>query len=603
MLTAQANPQPVVVGIEPVLGVFDPRLGALYSQASGPYGNTTWCPLNAHVIAVPFYVYGRTYDFDLATVRTKILAIKMPGTNGTRTLFTPAQCDTILTQIKRDFGVSSTRIAPLRARLDGVAQHFHQTLDSGSLSSIDYVVSKQAELKLLSEAIGSEYDKIATELPGILEQYFYSSGVDGTVPPGKARIVEDRFYIVTYVTEWGEESAPSPVSQLAEVDENDVVTGSPPNPPPGYGITKFRYYRTNTGNTGAAFQFVDEVAFAAASLAGGATTQVTDTKKSTELGEVCPTLTWLPPPYRVDTASSASPKPPKGANPYMRGLIGMPNGIMLGFFDNTLCPSESYVPYAYPVEYQMTTEYPIVGIGVFGQTAVVTTHGNPYFCTGSDPASLSLQKIETPQACVSAESIASSDGGVIYASPDGLCMASGQGVQLITENHFTHEDWTKLNPASIVGEIHEFTYYFMYNNGAQGCYALHIGTGKLTTVDVVGAAFYADMLTDRLYAVNGNTIRALFADTTYRTAKWRSKVAVLGQQTAFAWLSIESNFEAPITVRWYGDGSLIYTVAVTSRAPVRLPDGKFLEHEIEVESTARWNKLTFASSTAELQSV
>lgn len=567
-------------------GVFDPRLNGQYQMAQAPY-NKAWVRLNEYHIVVPIPAYGRTYRWNSSAVAALWEAqVKMPGTNGTKPMFTRAQGEKFLNLMLTKYGASAPRIKTLTDRLSNGVEKLAQRIDTNAIPSIEYIVNLSEELKGLSDSIEQEYLKIRdADLPKDFEDFYFAEGIDNVVPPGVPRILEDRFYIITYVTAWGEESAPSPVSSLVEVDQNDTVFGAPNSPPAGYGITKWRYYRTNTGNTGAAFQFVDEVTFSAAALAGGTVTETADTKKSTELGEVCPSVTWLMPPKNL------------------RGLVGMPNGIMLGFFDNTVCPCESYIPYAYPVEYQMTTEYPIVGIGVFGQTAVVTTQGFPYYCTGSDPASLSLQKMETPQACVSARSIASSDGGVIYASPDGLCMASGQGVQLITDNHFTHEDWTKLNPSSIVGEIHEFTYYFMYDNGTRGCYALHMGTGKLTTVDVVGTAFYADMLTDRLYVVNGNTIKALFSDSTYRTAKWRSKVAVLGQQTAFAWLVIESNFEAPITVRWYGDGALVHTKVVTSRAPVRLPDGKYLEHEIEVESTARWNKLTFASSTQELQGI
>lgn len=587
VLTAQANPQPVVAGIDPHLGVFDPRLGGVYSQASGPYGSTTWASPGQPVFVVPFFVYGRTYDFDLNTVKTLFAAIKMPGTNGAQQLFTDAQATAFLNSLKTIASTTSARIKPLLDALDASANVFHSVLDSGNLSSIGYVVEKQAELKLLSEAIGAEYDKIDSELPSMLEQFYYTQGIDGVVPQGIPRIIEDRFYIVTYVTAWGEESAPSPVSQLAELDENDTVTGSPPNPPPGYGITKFRYYRSNSGATSAAFQFVGEADFAAASLAGGALTTITDTLKATELGEVCPSLTWLMPPSNL------------------QGLVGMPNGINIGFFGNTVCPCENYVQYAFPVEYRMPTEYPVVGIGVFGQTSVVLTQGNPYYSSGTDAASMSLVKMDSPQACVSRRSIASSDGGVMYASPDGICLASSNGIQLVTGKHFAHEDWVKLNPSSIIGAIHEGTYFFLYTpaSGVQGCYALHMETGKLTTVDVQGSAFHTDMLTDRLYVVTGNSIKALFAGTTYRTGLWRSKIAVLPMQAGFAWLGIESDFTAPVTVRWYGDGALVYTVAVTSRTPVRLPVGKYLEHQIEIESTARWNSLTMASSTAELQSI
>ncbi len=449
------------------------------------------------------------------------------------------------------------------------------------------MVERQAEFRKLSDAISNEYEKIFSELPGMLEEFYLTNGIDSVVPPGTPRIIEDRFYIVTYVTAWGEESAPSPVSQLAELDENDTVTGSPPNPPAGYGITRFRYYRSNTGTTSAAFQFVGEADFSASSLAGGALTTITDTLKATELGEVCPSLTWLMPPSNL------------------QGLVGMPNGINVGFFGNTVCPCENYVQYAFPVEYQMPTEYPVVGIGVFGQTAVVLTQGQPYYSSGTDAASMSLVKVDSSQACVARRSIASSDGGVMYASPDGICLASSNGVQLVTGKHFTHEDWRKLNPASIIGAIHEGAYFFLYTpaSGVQGCYALHMETGKLTTVDVQGSAFHTDMLTDRLYVVTGNSIKALFAGTTYRTGLWRSKIIRLNSQAAFAWLVVESDFAAPVTVRWYGDGALRHTVALTSREPVRLPDGKYLEHQIEIESTERWNALTMASSTDELKSI
>lgn len=602
-LVSPTNPRQVVntfCGIAPAVfdpanpdaGVFDPSLGGFFVKADARY-NFPWVSLGSDYYVVPFHAYGRTFDFNLASTLAACRAVKMPN-DATQQLFTDDQLTTLLNQFKTDYGPSNPRIKNLIDTMSASASSVLAKVDTGSFASVNAIAEAQNQLKLLSDSFTAEYTKIVGEWEDAIQNFYFSSGRDSEVPRGIARIIEDRFYIMTYVTAWGEESGPSPVSSLVEVDQNDVVRGAPNNPPAGYGITKFRYYRTNTGNAAAAFQFVDEVVFSGASLdpvnANSTNpahlTYAVDDKKSTELGEVCPSVTWLTPPSN------------------MRGLVGMPNGIMVGFFDNTVCPCENYVPYAYPVEYQMTTEYPIVGIGVFGQTAVILTQGNPYFCTGSDAASLSLQKIETPQACVSASSIASSDGGVIYASPDGLCMASSQGVQLITENHFTHEDWTAMNPSSIIGAIHELTYYFLATIGStQRCYALHMGTGKLTTLDVTGSAFYTDLLTDRLYVARGRSIVALFAGPGYRTGTWRSKIHVSPKQDGFAWLAIESDFSADITVKWYGDRALVYTATVTSRTPVRLPAGRYLEHEIEVVTTARWNKLTIASSTGELQSI
>ena len=66
-----------------------------------------------------------------------------------------------------------------------------------------------------------------------------------------------------------------------------------------------------------------------------------------------------------------------------------------------------------------------------------------------------------------------------------------------------------------------------------------------------------------------------------------SKVAVHAKQTGYAWLSVESDFEYPVTVRWFGDGQIRYTATVLTRGPVRLPPGRWLEHEVEAGSDSQ----------------
>lgn len=267
-----------------------------------------------------------------------------------------------------------------------------------------------------------------------------------------------------------------------------------------------------------------------------------------------------------------------------------------------MCFCEPYAPYAWPVEYQLTTQMPIVALGAFGQTLVVAHRGGIDYISGADAASMSMQKDVSQQTCVAQRSMVTVEGGVVFASPDGLCLATGNGVQLVTADHFTREDWQRLAPASMVAAYHERSYYFLWDNGTtKGCYALHLDSGRLTTLDLRGSALYVDPISDTLYAARGTSIYACFAAPTYRTATWRSKRFVLPQQAGFAWLTVESDFSAPVEVRWYGDGVLSHTATVASRAPVRLPAGRYLEHEIEVLSSARWSSLTIASSTAELQ--
>jgi hypothetical protein len=49
------------------------------------------------------------------------------------------------------------------------------------------------------------------------------ANVVSTIAQGETLLEENRAYIVTYVTDRGEESAPSPASELIECDQNDTV--------------------------------------------------------------------------------------------------------------------------------------------------------------------------------------------------------------------------------------------------------------------------------------------------------------------------------------------------------------------------------------------
>lgn len=467
----------------------------------------------------------------------------------------------------------------------------NSTSVSNGSAFLSYITGIMQDMEQQGQAIEDLYAGYKAATEDIIGDVAYELALSAKYPPTEERIIDSRFYLYTYVNDWDEESAPSPVSDMVECYQNDEVNLTVTTPPTGRNVTGWRLYRTNVGNNSANYQLVDDATAANAVLDGTAFDYFnvtgltyTDDIKGAELEEVLPSLTWLEPPVNL------------------RGLVGLPNGVMAGFFDNTVAFCESYVPYAWPIEYQLTTHAPIVALGVFGQTLVVAHHAGVDYIGGADAASMSMQKDVSKQACVAPRSMVGVEGGVVYASPDGLCIATGSGVKLLTANHFTVEDWRLLKPDSIIGAYHELTYYFMWNNTVtSGCYALHLETGKLTTLEVTGSTFYTDTLTDRLYTAQGTSVVALFSGETYRTGKWRSKIAVLPSYASFAWLTVESDFNYPVTVKWYGDGVLRHTAVVTSRTPVRLPAGRYLEHEIEVTSQGRWNALTMASSTAEFQ--
>lgn len=476
---------------------------------------------------------------------------------------------------------------------------------SGSIN--DRVAELQARALAVTQEIESTLTNVVTQLTQATNAQVatFLASLGGASALGITtveRLLESRFYVVTFVTDWGEESQPSPVSDLLEIDQNDTVTVNRPQTSSGdtyaaRNITQWRLYRSNTGSETSAFQFVAEVAIGNSSI--------TDNTKAAALGETLPTTTWAEPPYRADNESSQYPKPVVGTNPYLRGLVGMPNGIMAGFFDNTVAFCEPYVPYAWPVEYQVTTEHPIVGLGVFGQTLFVGTTGNPYFISGADSASMSAQKLDSNQSCVSRRSIVSVQGGVLYASPDGLCLADSGGVRVVTSGHYTREDWQALTPSSMFAAEHESVYYLFYNNGTAGCLTFDLATKKLGRIDLTATAVYVDKLNDTMFVANGTNIQAVFGSATRRTAVWKSGRLVLPAQAGYAWTKVmgDQSQSAPATLRWYGDGALIQTLTITNTNPVRLAPGRYLEHEIELESQVKVTQVVMAGDTAELKSL
>ncbi len=478
--------------------------------------------------------------------------------------------------------------------LDGKVLHEDDLADR-----LEAVKNARKDAESAYEAIRAVHESMIDDLESVVrdamsgEIMFGGEDGAGLIRVDPDRIIESRIYVATYVTDWGEESEPSEVSDMVELDQNDSIDVTISAPPAGRNIEKWRLYRSNSGSQAAGFQFVDEMLIS--------TLSYRDELKPEHLGESCPTFGWAEPPFRIDSGSPAAIKPPKGADPFMRGAVGMPNGIVAGFVDNFVAFCHPYHPYAWPVEYQITTEFPIVGLGVFGQTLFVGTKGNPYLISGSDSASMSAIKLDADQACVSRRSIASIGGGVVYASPDGLCLASQQGVQLATADLYSREEWQALNPASIVASTHDGIYYFWCDGGA---FALEPMQRKLGRIDAVATAVHKDIVNDHLFAVVGDKVKKLFAESR-RVGKWRSATAKIERQMPLAWLQVdgEQTSNDPVTVRWIADGTQRYEKAVTSREPVRLPAGRWQYHEIEIEGSSRVVSITMAGSTQELQGV
>ena len=347
---------------------------------------------------------------------------------------------------------------------------------------------------------------------------------------GGSGTAENRVYLFTYISLFGaveEESAPSPTSAQVVVLPGGTVTvaGLPAAAPAGkYNITKVRIYRSVTGSNSNPFLKVADVAIG--------TTSYVDSVPAASLGVILPSTTWAPPPDDL------------------RGLVSMANGIMAGFVGNDIFFSEPFLPHAWPPGYSLSVEYQVVGIAAVGTSLVVTTRGNPFIITGATPAAMSQEKLPLYEPCMSKRSIATDEGGAMYASPNGIIKIGPGIADNVTRNLFTRDEWTRYEPSTMTGEVQDGRYFLFYNAGPspeeQGGLILdrNQAASPLTSTSVYATAAHADPVNAKLYIVESKQIKGWDSDQVNGIPyEWKSKVFVLPRPVSFGAAQIDADFE------------------------------------------------------------
>lgn len=322
----------------------------------------------------------------------------------------------------------------------------------------------------------------------------------GLSQAGGAGAAQSRFYVYTFYSDWNEESAPSPVSAFVtgKIDATWNLSGMDDAPPNAGAITaisktsntvtltfgagnhyvragesviitnvlgmtavngvwpvqsatnntvtlalttsqtytsggnwtrtnpwgacKKRIYRTTSGSK-ADFQLV------AIDITG---TIYSDTLSDQAIpGDSLITSKWLPPPVNLI------------------GLISLSNGVLAGFYDNTVCFSEPYQPHAWPTAYRKKVSSNIVGIAAFDTNIGVATTGNPVVLSGSDPSIMMPIVHAEPLPSVSRASVCGVGDGVIFAAKNGLAKMNLGGAALISDDYFGPEEWSDIGTGTL----------------------------------------------------------------------------------------------------------------------------------------------------------
>lgn len=395
-------------------------------------------------------------------------------------------------------------------------------------------------------------------------------------------LAENRVYTYTWVNQWGDESAPYSADPIAASAYITVLPGEtvnvtlPTSVAGNFDVTNKRIYRSVSGSTSETnFLFVAEVT--------QATSLYNDAIQAIDLGEVLPSIFWLPP---IDD---------------LIGIVALAGGFMAGFDGHDVYLSDPYHPYAWPIAYQQTMDSAVVGLGAADTTLFILTEGQPVMLQGSHPDSMTLVgPQDVHQACVSKRSIVEIMGSVYYASPDGLVRISASGADIVTENFFTKQQWAELEPSTIHAYLDERRYVAFFQSAihGDGGFVVDLRRGIFILHDIYVESGYNSLEADALFVAQTNFIKR-WANGNKKAYQWKSKKFTMREETPFSTFRLDAEGDG-VACKVYRDNVLVLNKTVTARKLEKLPAGKGKDWEIELTGTEEVFSVGIAEAAEEL---
>jgi len=356
-------------------------------------------------------------------------------------------------------------------------------------------------------------------------------------------------YVLTYVSDLGEEGPPSPPTPIVERYDGGAVTITGiPVPSGDSNITKKRLYRIELNGV---YQFVADMWLFS--------TSYYDNAPSASLGEPLPSDGWIAP------------------HSDMRGLVALPNGIMAGFWGNTVAFSVPYMPHAWPIANRLALDCNVVGLGVSAYGLVVATTANPYLVVGSTPDSMQQQKLDVVQACIGKRSIVDMGDFIIYASAEGLVAIGGQEVKVLTQGHILQDQWQeKYKPETIHAYRWKDRYVAFYGQGANASsFTFHPSEGFLDYSESCSAA-WLDAEDGMLYMAKSTGLH-VWQGGANLDYSWTSKEFQLSASNPFQVCKVDMDSYShpenvrPAEIEFLQDGQPVKFKVLTNSKPFRIP--------------------------------
>lgn len=391
---------------------------------------------------------------------------------------------------------------------------------------------------------------------------------------------EDRFYALTYISDWSEEGPPVVFGPVTCKPGAEFDITSIPAPPSGpgetRGITNMRLYRTVVGENSGSFFLLSDV----------------PTATSTTDAALTPTTTLL---------ESALYYPPPTD---LKNLLTLWNGMMAGISGKSVRYCEIFKPHAWPAPYEtLCTDTP-VALGAYQQNLVILTTGKPRLVSGTSPEAMDDVPIEFIAACVSAQSVVSFGHGVCWATSDGLAYVGSAGApRLLTADAMTLDDWQALVPSTIIGCQHAGLYFGFYNDGAglKGFFLDPLRPeGGIHFLTAGYAAAFFDELSEQMYVLNGTSVQKWNAGASNMTARHRTKVYRLPSPDQMLVAKVIAD-TFPVTFTLIREGKTNWVKSVANKWGFVMPGGLVDNYQIEISTTGAVQGVVFAGHMEELK--